>query len=65
MTRSHANTVALEIMKAHLQPGWYMKDGGTTLSMRGVQIKQAIAAALIEASTDGYEAGCSDTREAM
>lgn len=65
MTRSEANKIALELMKKHLEPHWFMEKGQSCLTMRGVQIKRAIADELIAARDEGYEEGCSDTREAM
>jgi hypothetical protein len=52
-------------MKKHLEPHWFMEKGQACLTMRGVQIKRAIADALLKAREDGYQDGCSDTREAM
>lgn len=65
MTHSEANKIALELMKKHLEPHWFMEKGQACLTMRGVQIKRAIADALLEAREAGYQDGCSDTREAM
>ena len=65
MTRSEANKIALELMKKHLEPHWFMEKGQACLTMRGVQIKRAIADALLEARDDGYREGGADEREAM
>lgn len=65
MTRTEANKIALELMVKHLEPHWFMEKGQSCLTMRGVQIKREFALAIMEARDEGYQEGCSDTREAM
>lgn len=57
MTRSQANKIALELMKQHLEPGWFMNVGKVSLTMRGVQIKNTIADLLIVTWREAYRQG--------
>lgn len=64
MTRSQANKIALELMKQHLEPGWFMNVGKVSLTMRGVQIKNAIADRLV-ATWRGVPDGAQGRREVV
>lgn len=63
MTRAEANKIALEMMQKHLEIPWYAERGQRCLTMRGVQIKRAIAAAILAAHQQGYDEGETEERQ--
>lgn len=50
MTRIEANQIALGIMREHLNLSWYSCATTNKLTMRGVQMRNAIATKLLQAS---------------
>jgi hypothetical protein len=74
VTRIEAQRIALDLMRKHLEPHWFTEvtkrgEPQPCLTLRGVQIKNDLADALLavwkEAYAEGYEEGQADLRESL